>query len=83
MRNRVQIRYSACFKQRVISELESGRFASAEAARVHYGIGGSSTIDKWLRTSNKTLSAAFESRSSHSRGSGRLGASPAAFPSGF
>jgi transposase-like protein len=49
MRNRVQIRYSACFRQRVISELESGRFASAEAARVHYGIGGSSTIDKWLR----------------------------------
>ena len=49
MRNRVQSRYSACFKQRVISELESGRFASAEAARVHYGIGGSSTIDKWLR----------------------------------
>lgn len=48
MGDRLRIRYSACFKQRVISELESGRFSSVEAARLHYGIGGRSTIGKWL-----------------------------------
>ena len=48
MRDRVQVRYSACFKQQVIQELESGRFASIGAARRHYGIGGATTIGKWL-----------------------------------
>ena len=40
MRERVIFRYSACFRQQVVAELESGRFGSIEAARRHYGIGG-------------------------------------------
>lgn len=53
MCERVVHRYSACFKQQVIAELESGRFASLEQARLHYGIGGSNTIQKWLRRYGK------------------------------
>ena len=53
MRERIVFRYSACFRQQVVRELESGRFVSIEAARRHYGIGGSSTISKWLRRYGK------------------------------
>lgn len=49
MRERTVHRYSACFKRQVIADLESGRFSSLEQARAHYGIGGSSTIRKWLK----------------------------------
>lgn len=49
MRERVVVRYSACFKQEVIGALEAGRFASVEAARVHFGIKGSDTIAGWLK----------------------------------
>ena len=48
MGQRLSIRYSECFKRQVVCELESGRFASAEAARRHYGIGGSMTVNRWL-----------------------------------
>ena len=41
--------YSECFKRQVVTDLESGRFASMQAARTHYGIGGSSTVNKWMR----------------------------------
>jgi transposase len=43
-----QLRYSVAFKRQVVAELESGRFASIEQARVHYGIGGNTTIRRWL-----------------------------------
>lgn len=49
MRERMVHRYSACFKRQVIAELERGRFDSLEQARLHYGIGGSSTLQKWLK----------------------------------
>jgi transposase-like protein len=49
MRERQVRRYSACFKRQVIAELERGRFDSLEAARRHYEIGGSQTLQKWLR----------------------------------
>jgi len=49
MRERVWYRYSEAFKQEVIGALESGRFASAERVRAHYGIKGSATIGHWLR----------------------------------
>lgn len=49
MRERVVFRYSACFKQQVVAELESGRFGSVEEARRHYGIGGTNTVGAWLR----------------------------------
>ena len=44
----VHVRYSMAFKQQVVSELESGRFGSLDAARQHYGIAGSHTIRGWL-----------------------------------
>jgi transposase-like protein len=53
MTERRIIRYSVCFKRQVVSELESGRLASIEAARERYGIGGTSTIQRWLRQMGK------------------------------
>lgn len=53
MQQRVVHRYSSCFKRRVVEELERGRFASVEQARVHYGIGGASTIGQWLKRYGK------------------------------
>ena len=53
MRERVIHRYSVCFKQQVIGELESGRFDSVEQAREHYGIGGAATIQRWLKRYGK------------------------------
>lgn len=53
MRERRVLRYSACFKRQVVDDLESGRFDSIEAARQHYGIGGMSTIQKWLKRYGK------------------------------
>jgi len=50
---RIIRRYSACFKQQVVAELESGRFDSIEAARRHYEIGGAMTIQKWLKRLGK------------------------------
>lgn len=49
MKFRTEIRYSIAFKQQVIADLESGRFGSMDAASKHYGIGGKSTVRKWLK----------------------------------
>ena len=49
MRERRVVRYSTCFKQGVIAELERGRFGSLQQAKEHYGIGGEGTIKGWLR----------------------------------
>jgi len=49
MPERVIVRYSECFKREVIAALESGRCASMAAARVHFGIRGSTTIAHWLK----------------------------------
>ncbi len=48
MRQRTVLRYSVCFKQQVVAELESGRFDSIGQASEHYGITGSMTVRKWL-----------------------------------
>jgi transposase-like protein len=53
MRDRLVLRYSLCFKRRVIGELEEGRFGSIEAARKHYGIGGAATVQTWLKRYGK------------------------------
>lgn len=53
MQQRIIRRYSACFKQQVVADLENGRFDSIQAAREHYGIAGQSTIQKWLRRFGK------------------------------
>lgn len=45
-------RYSLAFKQKVISEIESGKLTIAEARRI-YDIGGGETIYKWLRQFGK------------------------------
>lgn len=49
MKERTVVRYSMSFKRQVVEELEEGRFSSVEQARLFYGIGGSGTIEKWLR----------------------------------
>lgn len=49
MKSRTVLRYSFSFRRQVVSDLEEGRFDSMEAAREHYGIGGSDTIKRWLR----------------------------------
>lgn len=53
MASRVVIRYSAAFKQQVVSDLESGRFGSLQSAQEHYGIGGLGTVQNWLRKYGK------------------------------
>ena len=45
-------RYSTSFKQKVISEIESGKLTKSEAQRL-YGIGGSTSIGKWIRKFGK------------------------------
>jgi len=46
------IRYSNCFKQKVIRELEEEGLTRSEVAR-RYGIKGGSTIYQWLRKFGK------------------------------
>ena len=53
MRERIIRRYSTCFKRQVVQDLENGRFVSIGAAREHYGIGGKTTIQRWLRRYGK------------------------------
>lgn len=43
------IAYSEAFKRQVVGELERGKFGSLEAARRAYGIGGATTVTKWVR----------------------------------
>lgn len=44
--------YSTSFKEKVISEIESGQFSIEQARRI-YDIGGSSTITKWIKKYGK------------------------------
>lgn len=46
------IRYSDCFKLQVVSEIEKNGL-SIEDCRRKYGIGGSHTIQKWLKKFGK------------------------------
>ncbi|MFC1643619.1 IS630 transposase-related protein [Chlamydiota bacterium] len=43
------IRYSMAFKQKVVNELESGKFRSLNEAAKIYGIGGTRTIRFWVK----------------------------------
>jgi len=45
--------YSESFKQHVVSEIESGKFSSFNAARKAYDIGGSKTISEWVKKYGK------------------------------
>lgn len=49
---RVINRYSAAFKQKVVSEIESGKL-TANQARQLYDIGGGSTIQLWIKKFGK------------------------------
>ena len=48
----VNKKYSAAFKQKVVTEIENGKFSVGEANRV-YEIGGNTTIYNWLRRYGK------------------------------
>lgn len=54
MVSRITRRYSSCFKRQVVSELESGRFNSVQAASQHYGIKGAMTVRGWVRRLGKS-----------------------------
>ncbi|WP_336517732.1 transposase [Pollutibacter soli] len=51
-RSRTVIRYSISFKQKVVNEIEQEGLSIGAAAR-RYGIGGGSTIQKWLQDFGK------------------------------
>ena len=53
MKQKTIRKYSISFKRQVIADLEDGRFDSIESARRHYGIGGTTTVQKWLRKYGK------------------------------
>lgn len=46
------IRYSTAFKQKVVSEIESGKFTIDKARKI-YDIGSSSTIRYWIKKFGK------------------------------
>lgn len=46
-------RYSLAFKQKIVSEIESGKFTIAEAQHV-YDITGAATIQNWLKKLGKS-----------------------------
>ena len=49
MEQKVFYQYSMAFKRQVIEDIENGRFDTAEAARVHYGINSTATVGRWLK----------------------------------
>jgi len=49
---KITYRYSLAFKQKVVSEIESGQLSVAQARKV-YDIGGGNTIYVWLRKLGK------------------------------
>ena len=50
--NRISKRYSEAFKQKVVSEIESGIYTISQAQQL-YRIGSNSTIRNWLRELGK------------------------------
>ena len=50
---KVTVRYSDCFKRGIVEEIEKNGL-SIEDCRRKYGIGGSSTIQKWLKKYGKS-----------------------------
>ncbi|MGH9857808.1 MAG: transposase [Acidobacteriota bacterium] len=51
-RQNVTYRYSLAFRQKVVSEIETGKLSKEEARRL-YGIGGGETINKWIKKFGK------------------------------
>ncbi len=46
---RTNVEYSEAFKRQVVGELGRGKHGSPEGARRAYGIGGATTVQKWVR----------------------------------
>ncbi len=46
------IRYSRAFKQKVVNEIEEGKYSIAQARNI-YDIGGGDTIHKWIKRMGK------------------------------
>jgi transposase-like protein len=42
-------RYSEAFKRQVVEEISRGKHLSPQSAKKTYGIGGSETVEKWVR----------------------------------
>ena len=53
MEGRVRLRYSEAFKLQVVRELEQGRYGSATAAGLAYGVNGKNTVSNWVRQYGK------------------------------
>ena len=53
MAQRIVRRYSTCFKRQVVEDLESGRFGSIGEVTKHYGIGGASSVGRWIKQLGK------------------------------
>lgn len=51
-REKLIYRYSIAFKQKVINEIETGQLTIDQARRI-YNIGGSGTINKWIKKFGK------------------------------
>ena len=49
---KISYSYSLAFRQKVVSEIESGKM-TREAAKRIYDIGGSTTINRWIRQLGK------------------------------
>lgn len=52
MTNKVVKRYSTAFKQKVVSEIESGELTIAQVQR-RYGVGKGATVYRWLKQYGK------------------------------
>ena len=50
--SRTITRYSLAFKQKVVSEIESGKYTLGKARKI-YDIGGGSTIHNWIKKFGK------------------------------
>lgn len=44
-----RVRYGEAFKRQVVAELERGRYHSLNAVVKAYGLGGTSTVARWVR----------------------------------
>jgi transposase-like protein len=50
---RDSVKYSEAFKLQVVREMEEGRHQSCYAASQFYGIGGTMTVQRWVRSYGK------------------------------
>ena len=48
MKNRIFVKYSLAFKQKVVREIEEGKLSLSEASKL-YDIKGSSTLQQWIK----------------------------------